>query len=809
MNRLKKLCFFIIVVMNGQVFGALLNPPPTKPLVKAVAGDRKVTLYWDDRAEHSEDFEGYIILRSTEPSFEEVQTITDGFGNPSFYKPIAQFDLDNALSGPHPVAVNGIKFNMGENTGLVHTWTDSGHVPGFFIHNGQNYYYAVCSYDRGDSSLGIPPSISNLDADFNFVYDDSNTVTIIPNAPAAGYVPPKIESDNSTSGGSVYLEYINSDTKETIDFGYRFHDGDFLYSATGPGTGFINVQIVDPSKIKENHEYHVAFQDTGYFHQTVSYSVYDMTSGDTLIKDSKFIHSKDIQPGLVLKNKFESIGSHIEHREWGPFFDGMNILVLNHPEVTFIDSLSGWVVGDSNYESHVEFVGQHTVRIVYPADYEIRFFDRVVDSSANGLKPTNFQVWNITDNVISDFRFEDRDNNLSLSPGDNIYPIIYVDSKIKYPWKISFLKSIDSLFGNYLMLDGKGDYATASDGSPLDIGDDSTESLTVEAWIYPKSFGGYIVSDEGYSLSTVSGKGVKFEVKGGEDVHSLTKTDPNFRTNEWHHVVGIFDNASNKFAVGFDGEILWSEEDTTIFNLKNYDFPLYIGSFDDFQGFFNGAIDEVRISDIVRYPGTDYNYGATYTPDNSTRGLWHFNDFSGSTSFIDTSSYGNTLTAQDNAKTGPPVLIPPGSGDVFLVHCTKPFRGSWKYTHENTLTGDLFKFVTRAAFSEKTTAKIQLDSIVVVPNPYPAAASWESNPDFGSGERKIYFIHLPPRATVRIYTISGYLIDTIEHDSPINNGAEPWNLKSRDGKDIAYGIYIYHVDAPGLGEKIGKFAVIK
>jgi hypothetical protein len=27
--------------------------------------------------------------------------------------------------------------------------------------------------------------------------------------------------------------------------------------------------------------------------------------------------------------------------------------------------------------------------------------------------------------------------------------------------------------------------------------------------------------------------------------------------------------------------------------------------------------------------------------------------------------------------------------------------------------------------------------------------------------------------------------------------------------DIAYGIYVYHVEAPGIGEKIGRFAVIK
>jgi len=27
--------------------------------------------------------------------------------------------------------------------------------------------------------------------------------------------------------------------------------------------------------------------------------------------------------------------------------------------------------------------------------------------------------------------------------------------------------------------------------------------------------------------------------------------------------------------------------------------------------------------------------------------------------------------------------------------------------------------------------------------------------------------------------------------------------------DIAFGVYVFHVDAPGIGEYIGKFAVIK
>ncbi|UCE05822.1 MAG: hypothetical protein JSW07_19885, partial [bacterium] len=68
----------------------------------------------------------------------------------------------------------------------------------------------------------------------------------------------------------------------------------------------------------------------------------------------------------------------------------------------------------------------------------------------------------------------------------------------------------------------------------------------------------------------------------------------------------------------------------------------------------------------------------------------------------------------------------------------------------------------------------------------------------------------------RIYTLTGEHVQTIQHVSPQSNpdetkfdGTEPWNLLSKDGLDIAAGIYIYHVDAPGYGQKIGRIAILK
>jgi hypothetical protein len=137
---------------------------------------------------------------------------------------------------------------------------------------------------------------------------------------------------------------------------------------------------------------------------------------------------------------------------------------------------------------------------------------------------------------------------------------------------------------------------------------------------------------------------------------------------------------------------------------------------------------------------------------------------------------------------------------VFRIVTRKPFR-----------TGDKVTFTVTGKRFDLQKAKLDMDKIAVVPNPYVAAATWEPRSPFrtGRGERRIYFINLPPQCTIRIYTVSGYLVERIDHKDTIENGSEPWNLLSKDGQDIAYGVYIYHVEAPGIGEKIGKFALIK
>jgi len=143
-------------------------------------------------------------------------------------------------------------------------------------------------------------------------------------------------------------------------------------------------------------------------------------------------------------------------------------------------------------------------------------------------------------------------------------------------------------------------------------------------------------------------------------------------------------------------------------------------------------------------------------------------------------------------------IILPTQGDVYHVAVSKPFAD-----------GDEYLFTTHAAKIDNALASSQLNNIYVVPNPYVVFSSMEQ-PGVTSdkrGEQVLEFRNLPPKCTIRIYTITGELVKTIEKDDMTNYAR--WDLLSYEAQRLAYGVYIYHVDAPGIGQKIGRFALIK
>ena len=154
----------------------------------------------------------------------------------------------------------------------------------------------------------------------------------------------------------------------------------------------------------------------------------------------------------------------------------------------------------------------------------------------------------------------------------------------------------------------------------------------------------------------------------------------------------------------------------------------------------------------------------------------------------------------DKADTTIAPHVLPQPGDTAVISLKKPF-----------LSSDIFKFTSKKGYTDNAQAKIEMNNIKVVPNPYLANAYWEpKNPySSGRGPRSIHFTHLPSKCTIRIFTVSGELVKEIEHESNIYDGSAEWDLLTKDNLSASYGVYIYHVDAPGVGTKAGKFAIIK
>ena len=149
-----------------------------------------------------------------------------------------------------------------------------------------------------------------------------------------------------------------------------------------------------------------------------------------------------------------------------------------------------------------------------------------------------------------------------------------------------------------------------------------------------------------------------------------------------------------------------------------------------------------------------------------------------------------------------------------------PYYYSWMFRFDHTVynpsVGDVFtiegaplngpadNFSFSADGINAADASDDLKNIKVVPDPY--IAHYSAQVETVDGESELQFQNIPVECTIRIYTLSGDLVRTLNHTD--GSGSESWNLLTSGLQQVASGIYIYHVES-SFGDKIGRFAVIK
>ncbi|KAA3610099.1 MAG: hypothetical protein D8M58_07305 [Calditrichaeota bacterium] len=144
----------------------------------------------------------------------------------------------------------------------------------------------------------------------------------------------------------------------------------------------------------------------------------------------------------------------------------------------------------------------------------------------------------------------------------------------------------------------------------------------------------------------------------------------------------------------------------------------------------------------------------------------------------------------------------PKANDVYRVTHRRPFWKDDSITFSIMPEGDQNLDIISSS----------MDKIRVVPNPYVMTNSMEEAVanSFLNQRRRLMFFNIPAECTIKIFTVSGLLVDKIDVENGVDNGIVHWDLLTDEGLEVAAGIYIYHIKAKLTGDtKLGKFAIIK
>lgn len=359
--------------------------PPPEPTVQAHVNEQgHVVLNWTNNSEKAvdpvtnrNDFEGYKIYRSTDPTFLDPRTVVNARGIEPFPigAPLATFDLANDRHGYSQQMVQGIAYYLGNDSGIEHTYVDS------TVTHGQDYFYAVTAYDHGSDELDFFPSENAVAVSRTArggIVLPPNVVQVRPNLPAPGYV-----------GAAVPEESIQH--------------------VSGGGTADVDVRVINDGLVPDGREFEVTFQGSADSVRADSYSLIDLETGEELFTG----------------------GRQLSGEPTGPVGAGLQPVVNTPAEVSLNPELSGYRnesqanVGLSAQYSDV--LPKNLRRPGYPEDLVVTFGDQPLDTTLASLgspaQPVYFKV-ETASGMKLDVRFRDTDSDQTLSAVDEFIEVV-------------------------------------------------------------------------------------------------------------------------------------------------------------------------------------------------------------------------------------------------------------------------------------------------------------------------------------------------------------------------------------------------
>ncbi len=133
----------------------------------------------------------------------------------------------------------------------------------------------------------------------------------------------------------------------------------------------------------------------------------------------------------------------------------------------------------------------------------------------------------------------------------------------------------------------------------------------------------------------------------------------------------------------------------------------------------------------------------------------------------------------------------PQLGDTLLLATQRPWH-----------SGESFRVETQAIVENISGDSGLASEVSVFPNPYIITSSWQDT------REGVAFIGLEYGCRVRVFTQTGAIVWEYEHLNTLSDIAY-WNLTNQQGMDVAYGLYLWHVETSGNKTQSGKLVVIR
>ncbi|MBL8005239.1 MAG: hypothetical protein JNL36_09090 [Candidatus Kapabacteria bacterium] len=183
--------------------------------------------------------------------------------------------------------------------------------------------------------------------------------------------------------------------------------------------------------------------------------------------------------------------------------------------------------------------------------------------------------------------------------------------------------------------------------------------------------------------------------------------------------------------------------------------------------------------------------------------------------FVNVFNASGTITLFDFANKGAaagtrilPLITPAPATDLAAgdIAVTKTFGGGLGFPYPGASI--TVKISEHSPVNKEYTSSM-LDSVRVVPNPYLVTHQGERS----QYDAKVYFTKLPQVCTIRIYTVNGDLVRTLEHNEATNTsndrvGMDIWDLLSSNNQRVVSQVFIAQISTPSGAESVVKFSII-